>query len=62
MMQRRHLLQHAAQSAGSIGLLSLAGCASDTGAWLTSTAGDAAQTAATQVLTKPCFMMSPFSW
>ena len=41
MMQRRHLLQHAAQSAGSIGLLSLAGCASDTGAWLTSTAGGA---------------------
>ena len=41
MMQRRHLLQHAAQSAGSIGLLSLAGCASDTGALLTSTAGGA---------------------
>jgi len=30
MMQRRYLLQHAAKSAGSLGLLSLAGCASDT--------------------------------
>ena len=35
MMQRRQLLQ----GAGSLGLLSLAGCASDTGALLTSTAG-----------------------
>ena len=35
MMQRRQLLQ----GAGSLGLVSLAGCASDTGALLTSTAG-----------------------
>ena len=35
MMQRRHLLQ----GAGSFGLLSLAGCASDSGALLSSTAG-----------------------
>jgi len=35
MMQRRHLLR----GTGSLGLLALAGCASDTGAMLTSTAG-----------------------
>jgi sulfide dehydrogenase [flavocytochrome c] flavoprotein chain len=39
MMQRRHLLEHVAKGAGSLSLLSLAGCASDTGAMLTSTAG-----------------------
>jgi NADPH-dependent 2,4-dienoyl-CoA reductase/sulfur reductase-like enzyme len=37
MLQRRHLLR----GAGSLGWLSLAGCASDTGALLTSTAGGA---------------------
>ena len=39
MMQRRHLLQHAATGAGALGLLSLSGCASETGALLTSSAG-----------------------
>ena len=39
MMQRRHLLQHAATGAGVLGLLSLPGCASETGALLSATAG-----------------------
>ncbi len=39
MMQRRHLLQHAATGAGALGWLSLSGCASETGALLSSTAG-----------------------
>ena len=39
MMQRRHLLQHAATGAGALGWLSLSGCASETGALLSPTAG-----------------------
>ena len=39
MMQRRHLLQNAATGAGALGLLSLTGCASETGALLSATAG-----------------------
>jgi sulfide dehydrogenase [flavocytochrome c] flavoprotein chain len=39
MMQRRHLLQHAATGAGALGWLSLSGCASETGALLSATAG-----------------------
>ena len=39
MMQRRHLLQYAATGAGALGLLSLTGCASETGALLSATAG-----------------------
>jgi sulfide dehydrogenase [flavocytochrome c] flavoprotein chain len=39
MMQRRHLLQHAATGTGALGMLALSGCASETGALLSSTAG-----------------------